>query len=131
MATALQNPAEEVCETVGSYDPSGRILEVTAIWDPCSGTWVATSPEVAGLVAEAEDLGDLVRRLSEEIPAHLEASGLAGLESFELRVAPIPLVLAPARQRKGWSSMADFRARLQMPMLERNPVLEMRQEERF
>ncbi len=53
---------------------------VVAEWDNEARVWVATSDDIPGLVAEAEDRERLVRRLQQRVPellalnAHLLAS---------------------------------------------------------
>ena len=48
------------------------MIVVRALWDPEGGVWVATSPDVPGLVAEAESPDDLMRKLQILIPELLE-----------------------------------------------------------
>jgi len=128
----------EVRERVSTYDANRGQLEVVAFWDPEKSVWLATSDDVADLDTEAANLGDLVRELSTVIPKLLEASGKAAAQqsSFELRASKIPLVAeerapAEATPAQRYPSMAEFRASLGMPMLTSNPVLDMREEERY
>lgn len=50
------------------------ICQVLAHWDAEAAVWVATSPDVKGLVATAEDEKALVRRLKAALPALMEAN---------------------------------------------------------
>jgi len=49
---------------------------VEADWDAEAGRWVATSPDVPGLVTEAETIEVLASTLRTMIPELLEANGL-------------------------------------------------------
>ena len=69
-----------------------RKLLVTAHWDDEAGVWVATSEDIPGLVTEAKNIDDLVRRVRELIPdlleenAHLIAHGQDVADLLELCV---------------------------------------------
>ena len=63
-----------------------KALFVRAEWDEDAGVWVATSDDVPGLVAEADNAEALLVKLRSLIPELLEANGRheAGEVSFEL-----------------------------------------------
>jgi predicted RNase H-like HicB family nuclease len=69
-------------------------VRVTAAWDPEARVWVAESPGVPGLVAEADTVEDLTEKLEHLIPELLEVNQ-AGVNArgFEL-VTKRPLQLA-------------------------------------
>jgi predicted RNase H-like HicB family nuclease len=48
---------------------TAKAFEVTAVWDPEAGVWVAESNDIPGLVAEAETMDELVPELEKIIPA--------------------------------------------------------------
>lgn len=50
-------------------------LHVKAEWDPEAEVWVATSEDVPGLVAEAQDFESLREKVEVLIPELLEANG--------------------------------------------------------
>ena len=50
-------------------------LHVKAEWDPEAEVWVATSDDVLGLVAEAQDIESLREKVEVLIPELLEANG--------------------------------------------------------
>jgi predicted RNase H-like HicB family nuclease len=64
-------------------------IEVRAVWDHEASVWVATSDDVPGLVTEADNAEELVRKLQAMIPDLLRANGLL----HECRPLPIPLHL--------------------------------------
>lgn len=53
-----------------------RTYVVKATWDDEARVWVAVSDDVPGLVAEAEDVPQLVNKLTVLIPELLEANGV-------------------------------------------------------
>ena len=56
-----------------------RPVIVHADWDPEAGVWVATTPDVRGLVTEAETVESLRAKLPGMIQDLLEESGVADL----------------------------------------------------
>ena len=51
------------------------IIVVRAQWDPEAEVWVATSDDVAGLVAEADTQEALIAKLHDLIPELIELNG--------------------------------------------------------
>jgi len=49
---------------------------INATWDEDAKVWVAVSDDVPGLVAEADDMSQLVNKLKVLIPELLEANGV-------------------------------------------------------
>jgi predicted RNase H-like HicB family nuclease len=49
---------------------------INATWDEDAKVWVAVSDDVPGLVAEADDLPQLMNKLKVLIPELLEANGV-------------------------------------------------------
>ena len=49
---------------------------VNARWDEEAGVWVATSEDIPGLVAEAEDLDVLEEKIKNLIPDLIELNGI-------------------------------------------------------
>jgi len=52
------------------------IIVVRAVWDHEASVWVATSDDVPGLVTEADNAEELIRKLQVMIPDLLQANGL-------------------------------------------------------
>lgn len=55
---------------------TNRTYVVNATWDDEARVWVAVSDDVPGLVAEAEDVPQLIKKLAVLIPELLEANGI-------------------------------------------------------
>lgn len=53
-----------------------RTYVVNATWDDEAQVWVAVSDDLPGLVAEAEDMPELLNKLKVLIPELLEANGV-------------------------------------------------------
>jgi hypothetical protein len=53
-----------------------EIIEVRAVWDHEASVWVATSDDVPGLVTEADNAEELIRKLRLMIPDLLQSNGL-------------------------------------------------------
>lgn len=65
----------------------GSSILVRASWDEEARVWVATSDDVPGLVAEAADRDELMRKLRSLIPILLEENdGYEGLSEVPLFV---------------------------------------------
>jgi len=56
--------------------PNSKNIEVTAFWDDEANVWVAESPDVPGLVTEAETMELLLGKLRILVPELLELSGI-------------------------------------------------------
>lgn len=54
-----------------------KAILVTADWDGEASVWVATSPDVPGLVAEAESVEAITTKLRVLIPELLQANGVS------------------------------------------------------
>ena len=52
----------------------GEIMNYTVLftWDEEASVWVATSPDVTGLVLESESLDSLMNRVKDAVPELLE-----------------------------------------------------------
>ena len=53
---------------------NNEIMNYTVLftWDDEAGVWVATSPDIIGLVLESESLDNLMNRVKDAIPELLE-----------------------------------------------------------
>lgn len=73
-----KGPCRTHDDDVGHYDVSmeSRIV-VDATWDPEAGVWVADSPDVPGLVAEADTIDALAAKLEVLIPDLIALNSLA------------------------------------------------------
>ena len=65
---------------------SNRVYVVTAQWDNEADVWVAESDDVPGLVTEAENPRELVRKLSRLIPELLALNEVPFDRKSELQV---------------------------------------------
>lgn len=57
----------------------GEIMNYTVLftWDEEASVWVATSPDVTGLVLESESLDSLMNRVKDAVPELLELNSQA------------------------------------------------------
>ena len=62
-------------------------MEYTVIlsWDDESQVWIATSPDILGLVLESGSFDALVERLTYAVPDLLELNGLPEAKSINIR----------------------------------------------
>ena len=63
-----------------------HMIVVRARWDPEAEVWVATSDDLPGLVTEAENHQELVKKLHEMIPDLLEGEDLGDDQLPEIPV---------------------------------------------
>ena len=61
---------------------------VRAVWDADCHVWCASSPDIPGLVAEAETLDDLITEVLELVPQLLSLNH-AGPDTGEFRSVPV------------------------------------------
>ncbi len=57
-------------------------LLIRAFWDSDANVWVASSDDELGLVAEAESLDTLIKKIRELVPELVELNGLAPEAGF-------------------------------------------------
>ena len=69
-------------------------------WDDEAGVWIATSPDIIGLVLESASLDELMVRVRDAVPELLELNhqSSAGILSYVCnRAQSIPLMVDPSR----------------------------------
>jgi hypothetical protein len=71
---------------------------VNATWDDEAKVWVAVSDDVPGLVAEAEDVPQVIKKLEVLVPELLEANGV--LPNPDQPEAPVIELLAHQSQQQ-------------------------------
>jgi len=55
-----------------------REISIQARWDSEAGVWIATSPDVPGLVVEADTWASMIDEVRLVLPELMEASGQGG-----------------------------------------------------
>lgn len=68
------------------YDTAMTPVRVVALWDAEAGVWVAESPDVPGLITEAQDLEALLAKLRVMVPELAEENGLPLTPPLELHL---------------------------------------------
>jgi hypothetical protein len=76
---------------------AGKVFEVRAAWDSDAAVWTATSDDVPGLCAEADNFDALVEAVLELAPILLMENGVNVVGNIAVRVvAERNLTLQPA-----------------------------------
>jgi hypothetical protein len=75
-----------------------RTYTVNATWDDEAKVWVAVSDDVPGLVAEAEHVPQVIKKLEVLVPELLEANGV--LPNPDQLEAPVIELLAHQSQQQ-------------------------------
>ena len=75
-------------------------IVVRAQWDPEAEVWVATSDDLPGLVTEADNQQELVKKLHDMIPDLLEGEEFGGEEFGGGDLAEIPVMIMSEQPEK-------------------------------
>lgn len=76
---------------------SGVTIIVRALWDPEAHVWVAESPDLPGLILEAENQDELISKLQTAIPDLIAESEFAGCALSEIPVCVMSEALTKVR----------------------------------